>query len=301
MARLKGLVLEAGNNWALILSEQGEYKKITTKTLLHVGETWQEPTGYMTKYAIAAAILLVFIGAAFSILPVVAYAQVSSGIELGLNRWEWVVSARSLNDEGRQLLQEINLQGKTLDQAVELIVNKTLINSDSEEKEIVINVVTKKPGDEQDKQRIMEKVDIKVKWMLDQYKTKTNVDNRNSDSNIEHKILDHEVESNKFVPSKKNDRINGQKSSNEDKDIKAQQGPYRNVPDTEIDDENQKSDKENTTYKINKGQNSDAQSEDDKTKEKYKEKPEKEPLKSWQPDRKNNEADNQSNNRKTDK
>ncbi len=207
MARLSGLVLEAGDGWAIILNSQGEYRKIKTKTPLQVGEIWQD-SGYNMKFALAAAILLVFLGGAFSILPVVAYAQVSSGIELGLNRWEWVVSARPLNDEGRELLQEVDLRGKSLDKAVELIVDNTLVNDNSDNKEIVVNVVTKKPGKEQDRQRIKDKVDSKVKQVLDKDKLNENKDNKNSNS---HDNVNSESESSANKPANKDNQTGGKK------------------------------------------------------------------------------------------
>ncbi|PKM77471.1 MAG: hypothetical protein CVU90_06385 [Firmicutes bacterium HGW-Firmicutes-15] len=288
MNRLKGLVIEAGDNWALILSEQGQYKKIKTKNLLQVGEIWQEPTGYAIRYAVAAAVLLVFLGAAFSILPVVAYAQVSSGVELGLNRWEWVVSARPLNDEGRMLLQEVNLRGKTLDQAVELIVDNTLINSNPENKEIVLNVVTTKPGNEQNRQRIMEKMDTKVKQILDQDKLKANMDKKKGYSSSENKNSNDEVETNKIIPSNKNDRFSGDQYADETKGIKAQERQQKSIKEKDIDEEKspniyneQNIYKKDSTREMNTEQNPrDIQGDEDKTKDEERNKPEKETGKS---------------------
>ncbi len=297
MARLKGLVLEVGDNWALILSEQGEYKKIKTKSFLQVGEIWQESTGYTMKYAVAAAVLLVFLGAAFTFLPVVAYAQVSSGIELGLNRWEWVVSARPLNDDGRKLLQELNLQGKTLDQAVELIVDNTLINnSNSDNKEIVLNVVTRKPGDEQDRQRIMEKMDTKVKQILERDKLKHDRDTAKDNSGSEPGSSHDEVESKMLISPYKDKRFKGDEPVGEFKGIKTQpQIQHRNTPDKDIDevlttnvDKDQKIRQEDATREIIKEKNPDAIKNNDKPEEKNRGNPEKETLKSSE---KNNNAE----------
>ncbi|MDD4803109.1 MAG: hypothetical protein PHF24_09255 [Syntrophomonas sp.] len=175
MTREKGIVLEVGEKWAIVLTQQGKYKRIKTKDFLQVGEIWQEPTGYLMRYALVAAILLVLLGAGFSFLPVTAYAQISSGVELGLNRWEMVVTTRPLNDEGSQLLQEVSLKGKTLEKAVEVIVDKTLAKSDADNKDIAVNVVTKKPNDEQNRQRMIEKMDTKIKRVLEQYNQKSSI------------------------------------------------------------------------------------------------------------------------------
>ena len=305
VARLKGLVLETGDDWALILSAQGEYKKIKTKTLLQVGEIWQEPTGYTMKYAVAAAILLVFIGTALSIIPVVAYAQVSSGIELGLNRWEWVVSARPLNDDGKKILQELNLRGKTLERAVELIVDNTVINNNSEHKEIVLNVVTREPGDEQNRQRIMEKMDTRVKQILDQNKLKYNKDIIKGNSSIEAGTSNNEVTFNKRIAPQNGERLKGEGTTDEVKWIKDQlEKQYGNTPDKDIDDDlnartdkEQNNNKEDETQEITKGQNPEAiQGDDDKTKGKNsdKGKPEKESFKSLQQNKNNEKSDQQS-------
>jgi hypothetical protein len=287
MARLKGMVLEAGENWALILSEQGEYKKIKTKTLVQVGEIWHEPNGYMMKYAVAAAVLLMFLGAAFSFLPVVAYAQVSSGIELGLNRWEWVVTARPLNDDGRERLQELNLRGKSLDQAIELIVDNTLINNNSENKEIVLNVVTIKPGKEQDEQRIMEKIDAKVKQIMEKDKLKANKDNKkNGNSDVESKLPVDNKQTDKLLPANKDDLLRGNKPIDDNRTIKPQKMQDRNGKNNGIDEDlNAKREKENTeeqSRKINTGQNYKAIPGNNETKGEGNDKPEKMILKSFE-------------------
>lgn len=252
MARLSGLVLETGDNWAIILNSQGEYKKIKTKTLLQVGEVWQEPAGYTIKFALAAAVLLVFLGAAFSILPVVAYAQVSSGVELGLNRWDRVISVRSLNDDGSELLKTVNLQGKSLDQAVEMIVDNAINNSNSESPEIVLNVVTKKANMEQEKQRIMEKMDTKVKQLLD--KNNVNKDKRNTDKT---NIIDNNEQETSIKPN--NDAQSGNNQNlDEGKEIHGQQKPGVNKSDKDANNagtEKASIINEEEQSEINNGQN----------------------------------------------
>lgn len=131
MAELRGVVLESGTGWAIILLENGEYKKVRTKGILMPGQLYQgkNQPGY-AKYAVAAAIfLMIFVGGA-DFFNVVTYAQVSSGVEIGVNRWNRVVSLSAENYESEMLLEKIS-KGQKLEEALEIVLKKALAKNNS--------------------------------------------------------------------------------------------------------------------------------------------------------------------------
>ncbi|MEN6327364.1 MAG: anti-sigma factor domain-containing protein [Syntrophomonas sp.] len=165
MTKVKGIVLETSNNRATILTDQGEFKKVKISQPVQTGEIWQESPMLVWKYACAAAVLLMLIAGGLDFFSVTAYAQVSSGVELGLNRWDRVISVKALNSNSKQLIGSLNLKGKKVEEAVGELAKSNLGNSDK--KKPMITVVTKKPNSEKVKQRIKEKVNTKVKGVID--------------------------------------------------------------------------------------------------------------------------------------
>lgn len=80
---------------------------------------------YRTFAAACAMLLLVAgIGGYHWANQPVSYVSIdiNPSIELGLNRFEWVVSAVAYNPEGEQILQELSLKGKKYTEAIDLVV-----------------------------------------------------------------------------------------------------------------------------------------------------------------------------------
>jgi hypothetical protein len=123
MSNKKGIVLETGKGWAIILMPDGQYKKVRTNRMLAVGELYNVPS-HIPQY-IAAAVLLVFLTVGIvDYFSVVAYARLSPGIEIGINRWEKVVLVQK--DHTWNELDKLKLKGKSLDDAVVTIVDEVL-------------------------------------------------------------------------------------------------------------------------------------------------------------------------------
>lgn len=74
----------------------------------------------------AACMVLVVVGictGAYAYMTPTAYVgiDVNPSIELGINRFDYVVSAEGLNDDGRAVLDDISVTGVSYDQAVQVI------------------------------------------------------------------------------------------------------------------------------------------------------------------------------------
>ena len=77
---------------------------------------------------------------------VVAYAQVSSGVEMGVNRWNRVVSVSAVNSEGEIVLEKMSIKGQKLEEALEIVLEKTLAEEKSSASS-QITVLIKKAND----------------------------------------------------------------------------------------------------------------------------------------------------------
>jgi len=121
MARVKGMVLSSAEGQAIILTPDGEYRTIKTNHLLEVGELYEDMSRPWWRYAVAAAVVLALTLGTLDYFRVATYAQVSGAVELGVNRWGRVISVRALNDEGQQLLAQLDLKYMTIEFATELL------------------------------------------------------------------------------------------------------------------------------------------------------------------------------------
>jgi len=158
----RGVVLETGDGWAIVLLSNGEYKRVKTKKSLEVGELYNEKARFSFKYAVAAALFLVILLGTLDFFTVTAYARVSSGVELGLNRWDRVIYAKAVDDKGEELLQGINLKGQKVGKALEIIVDRSLDASQvsaERSRGLTMSVAVKSNNKEERKQELLLKID----------------------------------------------------------------------------------------------------------------------------------------------
>ncbi|NMB59561.1 MAG: anti-sigma factor domain-containing protein [Chloroflexi bacterium] len=121
MARVKGMVLSSAEGQAIILTPDGEYRTMKTNHPLEVGELYEDMSRPWWRHVVAAAVVLALTLGTLDYFRVATYAQVSGAVELGVNRWGRVISARALNDEGQQLLAQLDLKYMTMEVAMELL------------------------------------------------------------------------------------------------------------------------------------------------------------------------------------
>lgn len=167
MVKRQGIVLEVHDRWATILNEKGQYKKIKTARPMQVGELWSESSPPLWKLATAAVIILAFLAACVDFFSVVAYAQVSSGVKIGVNRWDRVVTVDASNARTAEYIQKANLRGRKIDEVVEQVVTDTLslgLNHSAPDRPVLTVTTTRK--DEINRQRLVQKLNKKVQPLV---------------------------------------------------------------------------------------------------------------------------------------
>lgn len=183
MANRKGIVMETGKGWAIILMENGKYQKIKTNDFLEVGEQYQDKSRLPLKYITAAVILLALSLTTLDYYSVKAYAQVSSLGELGVNRWGRVVSVQANNEAGERILNTVELKNNTLEVAVEKLYAHTL--KDEQDNKLLlqkpkISVIGADRKETKLKKKMLKQIDQGIK-QAEKARNKVNVKNRNDD------------------------------------------------------------------------------------------------------------------------
>lgn len=170
MATKKGMVLEAGDGWAIVLFPGGEYKRIKTREHLQTGQLYQAQGNNIFRYTSAAAIFLIITLASIDFFSVTARANISPGINLGLNRWNRVVSVDTSNTGAKVSINDLNLNGKSLGQAINLILEEHNRNSDlaSGDKapvnhEFSVSLSVKDKKDKQKRDKLLSIIDTTLK------------------------------------------------------------------------------------------------------------------------------------------
>lgn len=170
MARAKGLVLETGEEGAIVLLSNGEYKRVRNSKKLHVGEIYYDKVASSYKYVAVAAIFLLMLLGTIDFFSVLAYARLSSGIELGVNRWDRIVDAKAIDSGGEQLLQGTKLQGRDLDNAIKMLLERSLETGQADKKasdgDFTVSVAVKGKADKKLQERLLLKINNVVQTTL---------------------------------------------------------------------------------------------------------------------------------------
>lgn len=123
MSRHKGVVLAIDGKTAIVLLDNGEYRKMSADGTLLIGREVWIGSSSLGKYAAAAAVFLLVLVASIDFFNVAAYARLSSGIEVGMNRWERVVYVKPLSPEGQDALEGIETKGRKVEDVVAAVVD----------------------------------------------------------------------------------------------------------------------------------------------------------------------------------
>ncbi|HEX3011306.1 MAG TPA: hypothetical protein VHQ70_04605, partial [Syntrophomonadaceae bacterium] len=122
--------------------------------------------------AIAAAIVLALLTGCMDYFSVVAYAEMSSGVKIGVNRWDRVVSVEASTPESGKYIQEVNLKGRKIDQAVDKIVEDT-VSAQPNHSDKPLLVITSTRNDKPERERLLRMLNKKVKQHSKENKTST--------------------------------------------------------------------------------------------------------------------------------
>ena len=242
MARNKGIVMEYNDGQAIILTPQGNFERIKSKKPLEVGDYYFGNSAAMQKrYAMIAVLLLALTLGTWDFFAVKAYAQVSSSLELGVNRWNRVVTVRPLDAKGATILQESNFTGQKVEEAVEAIADKSLNNASLEPKSPAADFpMSARPKDERDvelKQNVEQEMNKGLQNAIKKRNCQADVNNGKS------KINNSNPNSNRDTNSNNNANINRDINSNNEK---IKEPPKDNPKGVEND---------NKSEKVNKGPN----------------------------------------------
>ncbi|MCR4400812.1 MAG: anti-sigma factor domain-containing protein [Syntrophomonadaceae bacterium] len=144
MAVIRGIVVQADGREAVVLTRSGEFKRIRTRRPVLPGAEIEERVWTADLLSATAAVLVLFMltWGIIDFFTVCAYASVEAmpGVELGINRWQVVVTATALNDEGAQLLANLSLRGRGAGTAVRTVIQEAVAQG-TEIDQVIIAVV----------------------------------------------------------------------------------------------------------------------------------------------------------------
>lgn len=127
-----GIVMEIKNKKARILTPSGEFVEVkingSTPTIGSVYTGTQIRKIPFYKYAAAAACLIISIstgGAAYAYYTPTASITLNTDLELKLNRWNKIIKALPLNENGKELLSSMNLENRDVNDGLGLIMEKS--------------------------------------------------------------------------------------------------------------------------------------------------------------------------------
>ncbi|NLB52965.1 MAG: hypothetical protein GX808_08515 [Syntrophomonadaceae bacterium] len=159
MSKARGIVLESNNGCSTVLMEGGQYIKI--RKTLEVGQIYQQERQYYKLFlAVASAVVLILLGTV-DFFNVVAYANVSNGIEMGVNRWNRVVKIEQIQETDMTSTKYDALKGQKLERAVSIIVKDALVE-DKNEEDIIIQVNSEKKANPDLEQKLLKKIETSI-------------------------------------------------------------------------------------------------------------------------------------------
>lgn len=133
---MKAVVVEVKNDHVVALSENGVFKTVKNRNYV-VGEVLIMKENNSKKLSkkfiitMASAIAIIVLGSAgaYAYYTPVSYVSldVNPSVEYSVNRFDRVLKAKGVNEDGRQLIQDLNLNGKSIDEAISQTVD-TLID-----------------------------------------------------------------------------------------------------------------------------------------------------------------------------
>ncbi|MCY6354904.1 anti-sigma factor domain-containing protein [Clostridium sp. ZS2-4] len=220
-----GMVMEIKNKYAYILTPDGEFVKVKIKgNVPPIGSTYYgKPSSKLplSKYAAMAACLILFFsfgGAAYAYYTPVAslVLKVDPSIELKINRWNKIIATQPLNDDGKNILDSVNLKNKSINEGLNILLDKA-----SKE-----NLVKSKPED-------TKKISLDVNSDKDLNLNIHEFENKVKDKNLELEVKytepvnSNNTKDNITTPKKNADKQNNSNSKNnqngnkdEDKNLK---------------------------------------------------------------------------------
>ncbi len=171
MTAKKGLVIEAGEGWIVVLFPAGEQKKIKTGKKFKPGGYYRESNGSMIRYAGLAVAFILILLMVIDFFNVQAYAAVN-GVTMGINRWDRVASTSALDEQEAKIIEDMALTGKPVQTAMGMVVdkmlNRSLDNGVKNTEELVLQVEANGKGQQQAEQQIIELINQEMHRRFDE-------------------------------------------------------------------------------------------------------------------------------------
>jgi hypothetical protein len=170
MSGKKGIVMEKGEGWVIVLLDNGEYNKFYTRENWEVGQLYRRKTP-VKMLAVAAVFLLVFL-ATLDFFTVLTYARLSTGVELGFNRWDRVVKITAQDENAQATVAGLNLKGATAETAVAEVLKKSLNDNKGlrDSQAATYSLEMKGKVQDEDRDRLWQKMDRGVNKAIKQQK-----------------------------------------------------------------------------------------------------------------------------------
>lgn len=174
-----GIVTQVNKNIVYLMTAEGEFVKVKSKVAapsigeIFSGEVYIERKTIRFPALAAAMLSFIILGSGLYTYytPVAAITiDINPSVELQINRWNRIIKASPLNEDGKKVLSNISVANKSPEQGLELIVAQAekdnFINEDYKASDKVISVhVVEKKEDQVDLtkfQAVVEKQNLKV-------------------------------------------------------------------------------------------------------------------------------------------
>jgi hypothetical protein len=122
---MKGIVVEINEKDAVILSDEGLFKKIKNKNYqigqtIRIGENKKFASKWIVGAASMAAALALCTTGAFAYYTPTDYVSmdVNPSVEYSVNRFDRILDVKAVNDDGKAILSELDLKNKKLQDAM---------------------------------------------------------------------------------------------------------------------------------------------------------------------------------------
>lgn len=133
---MKSVVVEVKNDHVVALSENGVFKTVKNQNyavgevlIMKENNSRKKSKKFIVSMASAVAIIVLGSVGAYAYYTPVSYVSldVNPSVEYSVNRFDRVLKAKGVNEDGKQLIEDLNLNGKSINEAISQTVD-TLID-----------------------------------------------------------------------------------------------------------------------------------------------------------------------------
>lgn len=135
MSNLKGIVVEKGNGYSVLLLSDGTFRNVEDNdsyelgSVIHIKDTIRHSSRYLNKAVsmVAAVFLVAFLSlGVFAWVTPVQYISIdiNPSLELKVNYLDRIINVQSLNDDGKELIRNISVKSLHYESGVNEVIEK---------------------------------------------------------------------------------------------------------------------------------------------------------------------------------